>query len=80
MESQKQKTLEAGHVEFPERWSTTKLKAAVPGTSSAWWLNHIIPRLEAAGVLTRVGSRWLGRRSEIVKALLTAASVTATGE
>ncbi len=53
-----------------ERWTTVRLAAEIPGTTRKWWGRMMIPELVRRGVLHKMGSGWLGRRSDITEALL----------
>jgi hypothetical protein len=52
-----------------ERWTVKSLCQLVPGSTRRNW-NSWIPGLVAAGVLTKRGKGWLGRRAEIEAALV----------
>lgn len=58
--------------EFAERWTTKRLVATMPGTTRKWWKRTAIPELVRAGVLRKMGNGWIGRRSDIETALMTA--------
>jgi hypothetical protein len=53
-----------------ECWSAAQLVALTPGATRWQWYGRLIPALEKRGTLRRVGRVWLGRREEILAALV----------
>ncbi len=59
--------------EFPERWTAERLATTMPGSNAKWWRQTMIPGLIQRGVLRKIGQAWIGRRSDIIAALMVGA-------
>ena len=59
--------------DFPQRWNSARL-AELMGATRKWVLTCAIPRLEAAGAIRKMGRGYVGRRSDIEAALLSASA------